>query len=77
MTEPYDDCTLCEDFPRAVFTPGSTPADLERHFSDLLEQARVTRQIIVLVPGALRGYELFTLDSGPRADMVRLAIGKP
>jgi hypothetical protein len=77
----YDDCTLCEDFPGPVFSPTSSLADMEAHLTELLAQARLTFAlspgVIVLVPAAVRGYELFLLEPGLRADLVLTALGRP
>ena len=79
----YSDCTLCDDFPRPVFDPNSTLTDIEAHLTELIAQARLSGpsafsepSIIVLVPGPLRGYELFTVDPGPRRDLILTALGR-
>ena len=38
--------------------------------------ARLLDELGDKAPALVRGYEMFTLDPGPRADMVKLAIGK-
>lgn len=76
----YSDCTLCDGFPRPRADANTPIADVAEHFAELIAGARLsspaTPSVIVLVPGALRGYELFTLDPGPSRDMVLAAIGR-
>jgi hypothetical protein len=79
----YGDCTLCDDFPRPVFDPNSALVDIEAHLTELIAQARLSSptpfgdtSIIVLVPGALRGYELHMVELGPRRDLILAALGR-
>lgn len=76
LDSPCDECTSCEHFPTPVFDPETSIAEIERHFSALIDQARIAKEVIILIPTTIRGHEMFTLPPGPRADMVLAAVGR-
>ena len=79
MTRIFPECDFCQHQPDPDITPATSLKDLEEALTDLLADARLTQSVLVLVPSPLQargGYELFTIEPGPRADLINAAIGR-